>query len=102
MSAAEAERGDSGRHTAMFKRRARAGQSYSPLFLGNPAFAAQVQLLSKDDVVPAGTSPTGQIDLGWMLHDVACKGEREAQFFRAIARDGLINIPRSDDPGLVR
>jgi len=102
LSAVEAERNGSGQHAAMFKRRARAGQSRFPLYLGDRDFSAHVQLLSKDDPLPPRRFPAGDIDFGWLLHDVVREGGREPQFFRAIARDGLIRVPREGDPELVR
>jgi CRISPR-associated protein Cas5d len=35
----------------------------------------------------------GEKDLGWMLHDIDFEKGMEARFFRAIMRDGTIEIP---------
>lgn len=41
----------------------------------------------------ADSSLKGNRDLGWMLHDIDFGKDREAQFFRAQMRDGVITIP---------
>ena len=35
----------------------------------------------------------GEKDLGWMLHDIDFAKDMEAKFFRAVMRDGTIEIP---------
>jgi CRISPR-associated protein Cas5d len=46
--------------------------------------------------VPAvHSSLTGERDLGWMLHDIdfAESKDKQARFFRAVMRDGVIDVP---------
>ena len=82
-----------GRHLAMFNRRARLGQCFHRPFLGNREFAAEFALLGKDDPLPPSTLERRNADFGWMLHDIDFGNARQARFFRAILRDGIIEVP---------
>lgn len=97
-----------GKHLDMFNRRARNGQCFTRPFLGTREFPAEFSLVEGD--APASSLPEDQRnrDLGLMFHDFAYiedkkgtivesnQGRRlraEPRFFRAILRDGIIEVP---------
>ncbi len=84
--------GDEGKHLSMFNRRASKGQCFHRPYLGTREFAADFALVEGE--MPASTLPPEQRnrDLGWMLHDID-HGNREARFFRAQLRDGVVEVP---------
>ena len=81
------------KHLAMFKRRASLGQCFHRPYLGTREFAAEFSLVDKE--FPASTLPKAQRnrDLGWMLHDIEYSQNSSPRFFRAIMKDGIINVP---------
>jgi CRISPR-associated protein Cas5d len=78
------------KHIAMFERRARQGQCFHRPYLGCREFAAQFEWL--DGAAPA-SSMTGEQDLGMVLHDIHFSDGMKPQFFRAIMRNGILEIP---------
>jgi CRISPR-associated protein Cas5d len=82
------------KHLDQFKRRARRGACFTRPYLGCREFAADFALLEDADPVPGpDESLLGERDLGWMLHDIDFSGAKDARFFRAQMRDGVITIP---------
>jgi hypothetical protein len=58
------------------------------------SFAAHFALLEEGDDTPeVDASLKGERDLGWMLHDIDFGKNKEARFFRAQMRDGVITVP---------
>lgn len=83
------------KHLDQFQRRARKGACYTRPYFGCREFAAHFELLEADADNPSvDASLTGERDLGWMLHDIDFAHERQARFFHATMRDGVIEIPR--------
>lgn len=82
------------KHLDQFLRRARKGACYTRPYLGCREFAAHFAVLEPEAEMPR-TDPglTGERDLGWMLHDFDFDQSREARFFRAVMRDGVIHVP---------
>jgi CRISPR-associated protein Cas5d len=84
------------KHLDQFNRRARKGACFTRPYLGCREFAADFALLETEGEVPAvHSSLTGERDLGWMLHDIdfAESKDKQARFFRAVMRDGVIDVP---------
>jgi CRISPR-associated protein Cas5d len=79
------------KHKEIFERRARKGQCHHQPYLGCREFSAAFELL--DDKIPL-SNLSGEHDLGWMLHDIDFENNMEAKFFRAIMRDGVIEVPQ--------
>lgn len=77
------------KHKEIFERRAGKGQCYHPPYLGCREFPAHFEPIEE---VPLSVHK-GEKDLGWMLHDIDYKKDMEARFFRAVMRDGTIEIP---------
>ena len=83
------------KHLDQFVRRARRGACFTRPYLGCREFAAHFALLENGVAEPGrDSSLAGERDLGWMLHDIHFGShEKQARFFRAIMRDGVIEIP---------
>ncbi len=79
-----------GKHLDMFNRRARYGQCFHRPYMGCREFPAHFALIEGD--IPK-SQLIGEKDLGWMLNDVDFKNGMEAKFFRAVMRDGIIEVP---------
>jgi CRISPR-associated protein Cas5d len=85
------------KHLDQFNRRARDGQCYTRPYLGCREFAADFALIEKGEALPvAHPSLAGERDLGWMLHDIDFKNERQPRFFHARMTDGVIDVPPFD------
>jgi len=85
------------KHLDQFNRRARKGSCFTRPYLGCREFAADFALLEADDALPeVHASLAGERDLGWMLHDIdfANPKDMQARFFRAVMRDGVIDVPK--------
>ena len=80
-----------GKHLDSFNRRASKGQSFHQPYLGCREFPARFELVE-------GAQPTpdpalfGEHDLGWMLHDIDFADGMTPRFFRAVMRDGTIEV----------
>jgi len=78
------------KHMDIFKRRAATGQCFHRPYFGCREFAVNFELL--ESTVPK--SPlAGEVDLGWMLHDIDFPNQMEAKFFRARMVNGVIDVP---------
>lgn len=87
------------KHLDQFNRRARAGQCFTRPYLGCREFAAHFELIEKDAAPPVpDDSLKGERDLGWMLHDIDFKADRQARFFKATMKDGVIDVPSMGSP----
>ncbi len=77
------------KHKEVFDRRAGKGQCFHYPYLGCREFAAH---FAPVEDVPCSVHK-GKKDLGWMLHDIDFDNQMEAKFFRAVMRDGAIDVP---------
>jgi CRISPR-associated protein Cas5d len=84
------------KHLAMFNRRAAKGQCFHRPYLGTREFAADFAPVH--DAMPRCQLPADQrnLDLGWMLHDIDFADGMSPRFFRAVLRDGIIDVPPLD------
>jgi CRISPR-associated protein Cas5d len=84
-----------GKHLDTFNRRARRGQCFHQPCLGCREFPASFALIEPDEPLPE-PDPTlcGERDLGWMLLDIDYAADNASRFFRAVMRDGVIEVPR--------
>ncbi len=95
-----------GKHLDIFNRRLRKGQCFHHPYLGTREFPAHFSPI--DEIPQCHDSLKGVKNLGFMLHDIvfepdkkgkiveSSKGKRvsaEPRFFRAIMRDGIIDVP---------
>lgn len=84
------EDNNAAKHKEMFERRAAKGQCFHHPYLGCREFPAFFELIMEK--IPR-SALTGVRDLGWMLHDIDFGNNMEAKFFRAVMRDGVIDVP---------
>lgn len=87
------------KHLDIFNRRARSGQAFTRPYFGTRECAVHFALV-EGDATPADELPAEQRnkDLGWMLHDIDFKNDRQAKFFHAQMVDGLIRVPSFFSP----
>ena len=85
--------GGAAKHLAMFNRRVSKGQCHHRPYLGTREFPADFAPV--DGEPPQSSLPTAERnrDLGWMLHDIDYARGMTPRFFRAVLRDGVIDIP---------
>ena len=86
------------KHKEIFDRRAAKGQCFHHPYLGCREFPAHFELVTDDILLSA---LEGERDLGWMLNDIDFEKEMEAKFFRAIMRDGIIEVPPMNGKGVM-
>ncbi len=80
------------KHFEMFKRRAEKGQCFHRAYLGCREFDAHFTWLDGDP--PRGAyADVAERDLGFMLHDIDFDHDMTPRFFRAVMRDGVIDVP---------
>jgi CRISPR-associated protein Cas5d len=92
------------KHLDQFNRRARKGSCFTRPYLGCREFAADFELLEADCAIPTiDASLTGERDLGWMLHDIDFSDakDKQAKFFHAVMRDGVIDVAACAATGVV-
>lgn len=83
-----------GKHLDIFNRRARKGQCFHAPYFGTREFPVSFRLLETNEPLPERSSLLdGERELGWMLHDIDYKRDMTPRFFRAVMRNGVIEIP---------
>ena len=82
-----------GKHLDIFSRRARRGQYFHMPCMGNREFPAYFELVENGQEFESAPELQGEKDLGWMLHDIDFANDNTPLFYRAIMRDGLIEVP---------
>ena len=99
---AQAAPGDNpGKFQDIVKRRIKKGQFYHQPCFGCREFPAQFKWC--EALPPCPEELEGERDLGWMLYDMDYSDPEDIRplFFRAVLRDGVLNVP-SLDSGEVR
>lgn len=81
---------NSAKHKEILGRRVRKGQWFHHPYLGCREFPAFFELIEGD--IPVSCI-IGEKDLGWMLHDIDFEHNMEAKFFRAVMKNGIIEVP---------
>jgi len=83
-----------GKHLDIFNRRARKGQCFHHPYLGTREFPVEFTLL-ENNIFPVSklSKNDRDRDFGWMLHDIDFSDENTPHFFRAVMKDGVINVP---------
>ncbi len=81
-----------GKHLDTFNRRARKGQCFHQPCFGTREFPVQFTLI-EEGVLPASNLLERDRDFGWMLHDIDFANKNTPHFFRAVMKDGVINVP---------
>jgi CRISPR-associated protein Cas5d len=80
------------KHYNMVLRRLRKGQYFHAPCLGTREFGAKVELIEDDEPIPR--SPLGDMELGWMLHDLDFSDAKDIkpQFFKASLKNGVLDL----------
>lgn len=79
------------KHYNMAVRRMRDGQCFHRPYFGCREFPVNFRLLEEEGVPTS--CHKGERDLGWMLWDVDFDDGMTPRFFRAVMRDGAIDVP---------
>ncbi len=89
------------KHLEMFRRRTLKGQCFHRPALGCREFVADFAWV--DEVPPSALSTDQRNrDLGWMLYDIDFSDNRRPMFFRARLDDGVLDVARAREEGLVQ
>lgn len=80
------------KHYNIALRRFRKGQHFHAPCLGTREFGAKVELIEEGEKIPP--SPLGDMELGWMLHDLdfSDSGDIKPQFFKASLKNGVLDL----------
>lgn len=96
------------KHISMFNRRAEAGQCFRQSYFGCREFPVSFRLLKEGELMPQSRLTEKDKDFGYMFHDFVYREDKkgpiiesnrgrrlvsEARFFRAIMKDGVVEIP---------
>jgi CRISPR-associated protein Cas5d len=85
------------KHYAIAARRARQGQCFQQPFFGCREFPARFRLIEEEESAPISQyEGEKERDLGWMLLDIDYAQGMNPQFFRAIMKNGVIEVPRME------
>ena len=83
-----------GKHLDQFNRRARDGRCWMRPYLGCREFPADFELIEPGQPVPrVHDELKGERDFGYMLRDIDFSDGMTPHFFRAILRDGVMDVP---------
>jgi CRISPR-associated protein Cas5d len=82
-----------GKFQDMVKRRIEKGQCYHQPYFGCREFPVRFQMCK--ELPPCPEELLGQRDLGWMLYDMDYSNPQNItpMFFRAVLRDGVLEVP---------
>lgn len=84
------------KHYNIVLRRLRKGQCFNQPVFGCREFPADVTLLEDGCEPPASFyAGTGERDLGFMLYDIDFEHAMEPMFYRAVMKDGVIDVARA-------
>src|SRR3954449_5097400 len=87
-----------GKHLDQFNRRARDGRYFHHPYLGCREFPADFALIEEGQPLPnIHPDLLGERDLGYMLHDIDFSDSMTPHFFRAVLRDGVVDVPLLSD-----
>ena len=80
------------KHYNIALRRLRKGQHFHAPCLGTRDFGAKVELIEDDKAIPQ--SPLGNLQLGWMLRDLDFSDleDIKPQFFKALLKNGVLDL----------
>jgi CRISPR-associated protein Cas5d len=80
------------KHYSIVLRRLRKGQQFHAPCLGTREFGAKVELIEDSETLPQ--SPLGDMELGWMLHDLDFSDSTDIrpQFFKASLKNGVLDL----------
>jgi len=94
MTSSAGETDNPEKHYSIFSRRARGGQFYHQPYFGCREFPVNFEWLEPDAPLPESSyRQVAERDLQWMLWDMEYGEEISPKFFRAVMREGVIDVP---------
>jgi CRISPR-associated protein Cas5d len=82
------------KHLDQFNRRARDGRCFHRPYLGCREFPADFELVETARAIPPVSDELrGDLELGYILHDIDFAKGMSPRFFRATLRDGVLHVP---------
>lgn len=88
---------NAGKHLDQFNRRVRDGRCFHRPYLGCREFPSEFALVEEGETLPeVPPELRGERDLGFLLHDIDFDDGMTPRFFRAVLRDGVIDVPPLD------
>ncbi|MCQ4085963.1 type I-C CRISPR-associated protein Cas5c [Saccharibacillus sp. JS10] len=94
MTSSAGETDNPEKHYSIFSRRARGGQFYHQPYFGCREFPVNFEWLEPDAPLPESSyRHVTERDLQWMLWDMEYGEEISPKFFRAVMREGVIDVP---------
>lgn len=92
------------KHYNVILRRLRRGQCFNQPYLGCREFPAQVEILENNDETPTSFYASEDArDLGFMLYDLDFSNPNDIRprFFRAVMRNGVLDIAAAREKGAI-
>lgn len=84
------------KHYNIALRRLRKGQCFNQPYFGCREFDASVSLIESEDERPSSFyKEDGERDLGYMLYDIDFTYDMQPMFFRAVMRDGVLDVTQA-------
>lgn len=83
------------KHYNIALRRLRRGQCFNQPYLGCREFAVEDIRLVEEGALPESFYRGREIDLGFMLYDIDFEHGMTPQFFRAVMKDGIVDVARA-------
>ena len=83
-----------GKHLDIFNRRIREGRCFHRPYMGCREFPAH---FGPDDGEQPHDNLMTERDMGWMLHDLDFANDMEPRFFRAVMRQGIVDVPAFEE-----
>lgn len=83
-----------GKHLDIFNRRIREGRCFHRPYMGCREFPAY---FGPDDGEQPHENLMTERDMGWMLHDIDFANNMEPRFFRAVMRQGIVDVPAFEE-----
>ena len=81
------DKGDPGKHLAIFERRVKKGQCFHRPYFGCREFPVNFEWCN---AIPK-SKLTGELSLGFMLHDIDFANSMRPQFFKAVIHNGVMD-----------
>lgn len=97
MTSKAGEDDNEAKHIEIAKRRMRQGQCFHQPCFGCREFPVKFELIEDENAIPESIYKEQTKDLGFMLWDIDFENNKQALFFRAEMKDGIINVPSKSE-----
>jgi CRISPR-associated protein Cas5d len=89
------------KHYAIVKRRMSAGQCFHQPYFGTREFPADFSWVERHEDIPHSELAEPERDLGYMLLDIDHGASRTPRFFRAVLKQGVMDVPPLTSEGVM-